>query len=143
MLLLYPNRMVSEENGFKCIYIPLCFYFIKMRIRFVLPVSRYLHSIMLLLYRLCFHLSCAQFHIFTFHYASTLSRRGKESEVHEKEFTFHYASTLSNTLLIIRSGQLHLHSIMLLLYRSLRKMIENANNKFTFHYASTLSPGSC
>ena len=28
---------------------------------------------------------------------------------------------------------------MLLLYRSLRKMVEFANHKFTFHYASTLS----
>ena len=98
---------------------------------------RYLHSIMLLLYRtdqhrrrsfvlrFTFHYASTLsiwktsggfFLLFTFHYASTLSFAITPPPKPTHRFTFHYASTLS--IWISRPAQSHpnLHSIMLLLY---------------------------
>ena len=142
------------------IYIPLCFYFISVCPRDPVIIL-YLHSTMLLLYRILFQV-ISLVYLFTFHYASTLSNR----------FPRHYA------------GAVHLHSTMLLLYlwispvsrfqkfiyiplcfyfiRNDWKWIAHCSLiyiplcfyfirvkeaglssraiKFTFHYASTLSP---
>ena len=92
MLLLYLVNAIEKGWLFN-IYIPLCFYFI--------GNPRQLISISAL---------------FTFHYASTLSR--------------HIISSFDEIL--------HLHSTMLLLYQRLGRVDCNLL-LFTFHYASTLS----
>ena len=115
MLLLYQNSHQLSRTQ-TAIYIPLCFYFIK--IAAANSISGY---------------------SFTFHYASTLSRLQlqiasadthlhstmlllyhypwKDSSYGEPEFTFHYASTLSSWMMLATA----------------------MTTKFTFHYASTLS----
>ena len=97
------------------IYIPLCFYFITRSIRFI-PWVPFIYI------PLCFYfipsssIACCITSVFTFHYASTLSRfllqksyvpkiyiplcfyfipQGDFLYVRWSEFTFHYASTLS------------------------------------------------
>ena len=113
MLLLYRNREHSEGKK-KNIYIPLCFYFIPAK-SYPTFGDLHLHSTMLLLYPgfnrldrsscgiyipLCFYfiqllLMCwGNWHIFTFHYASTLS-------IGFQEFVLNF---------------FNLHSTMLLLY---------------------------
>ena len=119
-----------------------------------------LHSIMLLLYPLWSKGNSPVSLAFTFHYASTLSLLSQYCLYPDLTFTFHYASTLSLQTRPLRLRQLHLHSIMLLLYpwrpwsTSLIQIIyiplcfyfivwrcreESGHAKFTFHYASTLS----
>ena len=92
MLLLYQNENLERVFDF-FIYIPLCFYFI-MCMRYDKEVSI----------------------IFTFHYASTLSRDLGGFNRINLSFTFHYASTLSMTHQFRSLPQIHLHSTMLLLY---------------------------
>ena len=99
---------------------------------------------MLLLYPSPFLLSPPLYHIFTFHYASTLSLCPRtESREHliyiplcfyfilsgwhrsgwHVSFTFHYASTLSVSVYIERVSEWNLHSTMLLLYHVIRDRI--------------------
>ena len=95
MLLLYPvNRAVRFTKNYQ-IYIPLCFYFISSSIWLT-------------------HLKLK----FTFHYASTLSCTEPSYAVMHSLFTFHYASTLSIRYVPRELWDFHLHSTMLLLYRS-------------------------
>ena len=99
-----------------------------------------LHSTMLLLYRswavsessyapwFTFHYASTLsyvvqsgdclYNIFTFHYASTLSCASAAGSVFTVIFTFHYASTLSDVVRENNQTYRHLHSTMLLLYRS-------------------------
>ena len=142
-----------------CIYIPLCFYFIEAAGRPSARMGLYLHSTMLLLYRIR-AANAEGWSLFTFHYASTLSWRLFLRSGTASTFTFHYASTLSVRRKDLLSLQTHLHSTMLLLYRPLRpshilriphlhstmlllypSKICNFGMRylFTFHYASTLS----
>ena len=102
-------------------------------------------------------------YIFTFHYASTLSKALVFFNVKTPEFTFHYASTLSGAPREERTSGLiyiplcfyfilfpervrmrlkHLHSTMLLLYQGLSDRNAHGKAGFTFHYASTLSDNS-
>ena len=55
---------------------------------------------------------------FTFHYASTISEEDWHAEIREDIFTFHYASTISLNQGSGTARRLHLHSTLLLLYRS-------------------------
>ena len=97
------------------IYIPLCFYFIVGGMKNN-PVDNPIYI------PLCFYFiaDCLadldKYCTFTFHYASTLSRR-RVSRGDCRIFTFHYASTLSAPETSIVSNI----------------------SEFTFHYASTLS----
>ena len=75
------------------IYIPLCFYFIP---SCSIKISS--HS------------------VFTFHYASTLSRIASAIQCCMDSFTFHYASTLSHPFCPGMQEKIDLHSTMLLLY---------------------------
>ena len=77
-------------------------------------------------------------HLFTFHYASTLSADALALERGNNWFTFHYASTLSQLKQKEIQDTNNLHSIMLLLYRHVERRYQN-RTWFTFHYASTLS----
>ena len=54
-------------------------------------------------------------------------------------FTFHYASTISKDAATLRPAHSPLHSTMLLLYLTYWRHAENVGNYFTFHYASTIS----
>ena len=139
MLLLYLAWQTMSRLLIRFIYIPLCFYFIltgwspsAFRLPFTFhyastlsPCSKcsvyhllYLHSTMLLLYRvlgwglrkqeldlhstmLLLYLPLSEVLLpcmstFTFHYASTLSRRKRSCGIELLSFTFHYASTLSS-----------------------------------------------
>ena len=76
---------------------------------------------------------------FTFHYASTLSRKKASESIR----TTYLHSTM---LLLYRCRNKkrpepdhNLHSTMLLLYRDVKGLEQLAINLFTFHYASTLS----
>ena len=158
MLLLY-HRSFGYSVTKNWIYIPLCFYFIRMGLRnSALQIQIYIP--------LCFYfipelnLLIADLTVFTFHYASTLSfcvvsyKHVKEDlhstmlllyqvKGHEwnntESFTFHYASTLSNNPdVLFADNRTHLHSTMLLLYLMKRQSVA-IENRFTFHYASTLS----
>ena len=114
MLLLYPKIYTSDHVGEK-IYIPLCFYFILLTV-----LAEGLTGI-----------------LFTFHYASTLSktvreRQDESTDLHStmlllyhrqlwqtqspQVFTFHYASTLSGSSPAFLRSISNLHSTMLLLY---------------------------
>ena len=135
MLLLY-QRSHQRSGTLFLIYIPLCFYFIKMCcITFLTPAN--LHSIMLLLYRGIKRVRRG-WALSTFHYASTLSM----AEVGFNKLQIHLHSIM--LLLYLRGDQYragvwsHLHSIMLLLYlyHSVNLL---TNSSSTFHYASTLS----
>ena len=115
MLLLYPMVFSSELYLFS-IYIPLCFYFIKIR--------KFRNITQLIIYiPLCFYFIASNVHIpfgwskFTFHYASTLSDVIALIMSVASLFTFHYASTLSHRVI----------------YAPCFFCV------FTFHYASTLS----
>ena len=77
--------------------------------------------------------------LFTFHYASTLSKPHAFTKSFMEQFTFHYASTLSGKMQgIFWRNDTNLHSTMLLLYPA-RSWGSTAEGAFTFHYASTLS----
>ena len=93
MLLLYRGEG-GKYRGRGFIYIPLCFYFIW-----------------------CGEYMTQKWHIFTFHYASTLSQPTSETQYFLYAVTFHYASTFS------------------LLFADILAY----NDEFTFQYASTLS----
>ena len=97
------------------IYIPLCFYFIRIGIKDNRDLLPNLHSTMLLLYpglNPIFALNAQ----FTFHYASTLSLILHIRFNTVCVFTFHYASTLSESDDKTLGIQCNLHSTMLLLY---------------------------
>ena len=97
------------------IYIPLCFYFIRvgnldggLLIQFTFHYASTLSSLI--------DLAEIDYNQFTFHYASTLSRKTGDGNGLYAAFTFHYASTLSD---LFRGGAdrlQYLHSTMLLLY---------------------------
>ena len=115
MLLLYPHRTLQARER-SCIYIPLCFYFI--------PRAYEDSAESKLIYiPLCFYFikkgynGRFAFYIFTFHYASTLSREVHMELTRRDGFTFHYASTLSDFKRLLRIIATYLHSTMLLLYR--------------------------
>ena len=93
MLLLYLGAGVGFGFGW-LIYIPLCFYFIfsesekeSCHISIYIPLCFYFIAVN--------PLSSVTVMIFTFHYASTLSRLISFFVVPQILFTFHYASTLS------------------------------------------------
>ena len=116
MLLLY--HYPETESQFPIlIYIPLCFYFIPSWSGQRLSHQN-LHSTMLLLYPGPVQNVMLLCYLFTFHYASTLSRNRKP-QMHLNGTDLH--STM--LLLYLLSGQRHpllvcdLHSTMLLLYR--------------------------
>ena len=115
MLLLYLCT-ADLPGGQSIIYIPLCFYFIRFE-----------------------RISSNHGSVFTFHYASTLSKSGCYTLYNTISFTFHYASTLSLVLLLFKSFRDNLHSTMLLLYLGTARRIRAKSKTFTFHYASTLS----
>ena len=94
MLLLYRRPPLVDLRLDVLIYIPLCFYFI-----------------------IASHNFNSRSILFTFHYASTLSRTKSKLDTTLVLFTFHYASTLSCAI----AYNTHILSL------------------FTFHYASTLS----
>ena len=100
MLLLYLGCR-GEADSRISIYIPLCFYFIK-ETRTRKERKSYLHSTMLLLYQI-----------------------GKLVKKDGTIFTFHYASTLSRMEEVIQAITFNLHSTMLLLYRSLQESVLN------------------
>ena len=136
MLLLY-HLAFRVTVSFILIYIPLCFYFISKAL----------------------NLSTSQ-NIFTFHYASTLSRfqhflRWRHNNLHSTMLLL-YPFLVGVSLLVF----LHLHSTMLLLYRMSARVANTTGRYlhstmlllypfhfwllchhcgFTFHYASTLS----
>ena len=93
MLLLYHFHIwTAVENG--CLYIPLCFYYIRILI-LIIRACITLHSTMLLLYPKS-SLAYIEFpHDFTFHYASTISFFAVRLPSFPAPFTFHYASTIS------------------------------------------------
>ena len=78
----------------------------------------YLHSTMLLLYRVWWNWLTTVWIEFTFHYASTLSSRAYTATKYLSKFTFHYASTLSKVRNMRTLRFIDLHSTMLLLYLS-------------------------
>ena len=161
MLLLYH---LCDDRGIDCkpIYIPLCFYFIKVWWKAAQDVGNYLHSTMLLLYRsgsICGPMTATTF---TFHYASTLSRRGSAQVKEHFSFTFHYASTLSERsqppagarvyiyiplCFYFIDKECHERLKIVLIYiplcfyfiRKYNLCIRIHLSQFTFHYASTLS----
>ena len=100
-----------------CIYIPLCFYFIREPCWSRLRGSSYLHSIMLLLY-LSGALQCPQAFL---HLHSIML------------LLYPYTTSFSSPFAP------NLHSIMLLLYQSTAKKKQQQMLESTFHYASTLS----
>ena len=158
MLLLYQSYRILSRIRCRCLYIPLCFYFIDREMGRV-TYQNALHSIMLLLYLALSEpdIDVIELYIplcFYFIYVVEFINTGSSYS------TFHYASTLSCCLLDLVRDRLPLHSIMLLLYRIhcdlLRSdyilyiplcfyFILNAevqgyiNTDSTFHYASTLS----
>ena len=71
-----------------------------------------------------------------------LYQPGKGSSSPVCLFTFHYASTLSRIAKPKFTDNIYLHSIMLLLYRISSGYYRKCRYSFTFHYASTLSSGS-
>ena len=114
MLLLYRHSCAGWCPDYQ-IYIPLCFYFIRISL-------------------------CAQDVglRFTFHYASTLSMDDIKLKPCPFWFTFHYASTLS------KKRPMHLPVtfiyIPLCFYFIKGDILEiEEYHPFTFHYASTLS----
>ena len=137
MLLLYLFSACGTANV-DVIYIPLCFYFI-LQIRQILKRLRHIYIPLCFYFikfcltaesrqpriyiPLCFYFiwSSSDENVtvdsFTFHYASTLSQKVRESRWENGKFTFHYASTLSE-----------------MEHAGLQKKMS-----FTFHYASTLS----
>ena len=114
MLLLYRPYFIRCISWF-CIYIPLCFYFIK-------TVSTSRMNTSLIYIPLCFYFILDRtFHIrknieFTFHYASTLSVTGWNLvfiyRIYIPLCFYFIGISFSNT-----RPCLHLHSTMLLLYR--------------------------
>ena len=136
MLLLYPDSLITVISCFPdlhstmlllyhwwvenivhkiCIYIPLCFYFIRGLLSKISTEAE-----------------------FTFHYASTLSEESRIRSTIEP----HLHSTM---LLLYQTANVHtailhanLHFTMLLLYPD-RILYKQGSTEFTFHYASTLS----
>ena len=115
MLLLYHFHIwTAVENG--CLYIPLCFYYIKFTEKYVasglylyIPLCFYYIRILILIIRACITLHSTMLllypksslayiefpHDFTFHYASTISFFAVRLPSLPAPFTFHYASTIS------------------------------------------------
>ena len=120
MLLLYRYTVSVRSYPEHCIYIPLCFYFISFSTaqlciwhKFTFHYASTLSSPLWII--------CKSLFSFTFHYASTLSLSFSTPRSWYSGFTFHYASTLSSHRYRVYCALcLHLHSTMLLLYRSLR-----------------------
>ena len=77
--------------------------------------------------------------VFTFHYASTLSKQSLEKST--DDYNLHSIMLLlyQESKIRYRIIKFNLHSIMLLLYRSPSQNIIPLYTLFTFHYASTLS----
>ena len=117
MLLLY--RVFDKRAAIRWnIYIPLCFYFIGAR-----DAATGLEQLFTFHYASTLSklkiIRIKPFNQFTFHYASTLSRKAQAVFGTTIEFTFHYASTLSHLTKKRRPPvTANLHSIMLLLYRT-------------------------
>ena len=102
------------------IYIPLCFYFILLRSAWQSLPGIYLHSTMLLLYPIYGPVTNPQVNIFTFHYASTLSRSKalfKQTSCIYIPLCFYFI-TFGRVMRWHRIR--HLHSTMLLLYPVLK-----------------------
>ena len=115
---------------------------------------------MLLLYRIRSGWGTEGGHLFTFHYASTLSDPRtpgnlpgvphlhstmlllyRSSDTHEgchAVFTFHYASTLSFTWNIF-NVMIEIYIPLCFYFIEYSECCQKQNVKFTFHYASTLS----
>ena len=100
--------------------------------------SCYLHSTMLLLYRV-HYMQVHLFTRFTFHYASTLSHPGAKSRDNCTEFTFHYASTLSRTTLYTEMQKVGIYIPLCFYFIDAAAVGSDRVCTFTFHYASTLS----
>ena len=77
--------------------------------------------------------------LFTFHYASTLSKTSTDPDpgCHNLHSTMLLLYRSSRR--ILQAGHIHLHSTMLLLYRIPSSRLTVSPLWFTFHYASTLS----
>ena len=76
--------------------------------------------------------------VFTFHYASTLSRASYPFEYYPPFFTFYYASTLSRLVLLVLSSLFLYIPLCFYFIWWIRQRYINSS-AFTFHYASTLS----
>ena len=99
--------------------------------------TAYLHSTMLLLYPYLRNVTHV-LDLFTFHYASTLSAVADAYGAVVLIYIplcFYFIPIQCN----FRIGIKHLHSTMLLLYRTCRGSNQERDLPFTFHYASTLS----
>ena len=158
MLLLY-RTWVSVWLSIWLIYIPLCFYFIGD------DESRCVRCWWIYI-PLCFYFILRKRSLrqgsfkFTFHYASTLSKKTRQSARYASTFTFHYASTLSEwkrkirALPIIYIPLCFYFIIDTLSFSEYEKLIyiplcfyfiehtcfiKVLQCQFTFHYASTLS----
>ena len=161
MLLLYRKSTPININ-ISIIYIPLCFYFIKLWIRY--PASNRQIYIPLCFYFISAHyIQLRRNSPFTFHYASTLSKWIRDSCGRSESIyiplcfyfidqpvslritgfyiyiplCFYFIRDLEEWI----ATYYYLHSTMLLLYRSTGMIKQCCSSSFTFHYASTLSPG--
>ena len=132
MLLLYRWSAPLKRSA-QLIYIPLCFYFISIS-GWKNPRRKInLHSTMLLLYQIQTLINAAAKQ-FTFHYASTLSKKTQKQVCRKKRFTFHYASTLSPGARRITKEEFDLHSTMLLLYQA----VSCKSQSYHFYLHSTM-----
>ena len=162
MLLLYLVHLPVHYIFVSFIYIPLCFYFICFTKKvFVYPVS-YLHSIMLLLYRLMLKKwKAKRYHLHSIMLLLYLLQTIRDERQYKIyiPLCFYFIWYIKNN----STWENNLHSIMLLLYQMAYRIwvavlqiyiplcfyfiyrTFSANTGcylFTFHYASTLSEPS-
>ena len=135
MLLLYQRGLGAAPECFP-IYIPLCFYFIPMDL-YVTYLDCNLHSIMLLLYPNERGI-CKGMNIFTFHYASTLSKLESMKQTYEGIYIplcFYFI--LQGWLASAKQKSIYIPLCFYFINTSTTHTFFSA--QFTFHYASTLS----
>ena len=137
MLLLYP-QCFRYVLTYKPIYIPLCFYFIRISPGACSNTRSHLHSTMLLLYRSA--LRYIKFPVFNLHstmlllYLRLFPEKQKRTLIYIP-LCFYFITAVS--LLPERSGRIYIPLCFYFIQCDMHP--DHRWHSFTFHYASTLS----